>query len=220
VIVKNGRAPSHDGAAAGQANSIDWSAVHRRMESVNAAIERAVSPSVGEKNSILKQRARILSQEARNNEAGEEYIEILEFLLAQERYGIETRHIREVYPLKELTPLPSTPPFVLGVVNARGRIVPVVDIKTIFGLPDRGLTDLNKLIIVRANGMELGLLADTIAGVRRVPLQGIQPSLPTLSGIRADYLKGVTKERLVIIDAEKVLLDEKLLVHGDLQITE
>ena len=220
MIVKNGRAPSHDGAAAGQANSIDWSAVHRRLQSVNAAIERAVSPSVGEKNSILKQRARILSQEARNNEAGEEYIEILEFLLAQERYGIETRHIREVYPLKELTPLPSTPPFVLGVVNARGRIVPVVDIKTIFGLPDRGLTDLNKLIIVRANGMELGLLADTIVGVQRVPLQGIQPSLPTLSGIRADYLKGVTKERLVIIDAEKMLLDEKLLVHGDLEITE
>jgi len=220
VIVKNGRAPSHDGAAAGQANSIDWSAVHRRLQSVNAAIERAVTPSVGEKNSTLKERARILSLEARSNEAGEEYIEIVEFLLAQERYGIETRHIREVYPLKELTPLPSTPPFVLGVVNARGRIVPVVDIKTIFGLPDRGLTDLNKLIIVRANGVELGLVADTIVGVQRVPLHDIQPSLPTLSGIRAEYLKGVTKERKVIIDAEKVLLDEKLLVHGDMEITE
>jgi purine-binding chemotaxis protein CheW len=116
--------------------------------------------------------------------------------------------------------LPSTPPFVLGVVNARGRIVPVVDIKTMFGLPDRGLTDLNKLIIVRANGMELGLLADAIVGVHRVPQQDIQPSLPTLSGIRADYLKGVTKERQVIIDAEKMLLDEKLLVHGDMEITE
>ncbi len=220
MIVKNGRAPSHDGAAAGQANSIDWSAVHRRLQSVNAAIERAVTPSVGEKNSTLKERARILSLEARSNEAGEEYIEIVEFLLAQERYGIETRHIREVYPLKELTPLPSTPPFVLGVVNARGRIVPVVDIKTIFGLPDRGLTDLNKLIIVRANGVELGLVADTIVGVQRVPLHDIQPSLPTLSGIRAEYLKGVTKERKVIIDAEKVLLDEKLLVHGDMEITE
>ena len=220
MIVKNGRAPSHDGAAAGQANSIDWSAVHRRLQSVNAAIERAVTPSVGEKNSTLKERARILSLEARSNEAGEEYIEIVEFLLAQERYGIETRHIREVYPLKELTPLPSTPPFVLAVVNARGRIVPVVDIKTIFGLPDRGLTDLNKLIIVRANGVELGLVADTIVGVQRVPLHDIQPSLPTLSGIRAEYLKGVTKERKVIIDAEKVLLDEKLLVHGDMEITE
>jgi len=220
VIVKNGRAPSHDGAAAGQANSIDWSAVHRRLQSVNAAIERAVTPSVGEKNSTLKERARILAREARSNEAGEEYIEIVEFLLAQERYGIETRHIREVYPLKELTPLPSTPPFVLGVVNARGRIVPVVDIKTIFGLPDRGLTDRNKLIIVRANGMELGLLADTIVGVQRVPLQDIQPSLPTLSGIRAEYLEEVIKESKVIIDAERVLLDEKLLVHGDMEITE
>jgi purine-binding chemotaxis protein CheW len=220
VSLKTGRAPSHDGATEGQANSIDWSAVHRRLQSVNAAIERAVTPSVDEKNSTLKERATILAREPRNNEAVEECLEIVEFLLAQERYGIETRHIREVYPMKELTPLPSTPPFVLGVVNARGRIVPVVDIKTIFGLPDRGLTDLNKLIIVRANGMELGLLADTIVGVQRVPLRDIQPSLPTLSGIRADYLKGVTKDRRVIIDAEKMLLDEQLLVHGDMEITE
>ena len=218
MSLKTGRAPSHDRATEGQVNSIDWSALHRRLQSVNAAIERAVTPSVDEKNSTLKERATILAREPRNNEVVEECLEIVEFLLAQERYGIETRHIREVYPLKELTPLPSTPPFVLGVVNARGRIVPVVDIKTIFGLPDRGLTDLNKLIIVRVNGMELGLLADTIVGVQRVPLRDIQPSLPTLSGIRADYLKGVTKERLVIIDAEKVLLDEKLLVHGDMEI--
>lgn len=218
MSLKTGRPPSHDGATEGQATSIDWSAVHRRLQSVNAAIERAVTPSDDERNSILKKRATILAREARNNEADEQYLEIVEFLLAQERYGIETRHIREVYPLKELTPLPSTPSFVLGVVNARGRIVPVVDIKTMFDLPDRGLTDLNKLIIVHANGMELGLLADMIVGVRRVPLQDIQPSLPTLSGIRADYLKGVTQERLVIIDAEKILLDEKLLVHGDMEI--
>jgi len=219
VSVKTGWAPSHDGAAEGRAKSIDWSAVHRRLQSVNVAIERAVAPSVGEKNSILKERARILSREARNDGAGEEYIEIVEFLLAHERYGIETTHILEVYPLKELTPLPSTPPFVLGVVNARGRIISVVDIKKMFDLPDRGLTDLNKLIIVRVNGMELGLLADTIVGVQRVLLQNIQPSLPTLSGIRAEYLRGVTKERQVIIDAEKMLLDKKLLVHGDMEIT-
>ncbi len=211
MSLKTGRALSHDGATEGQASSVDWSAVHRRLQSVNAAIERAVSPSVDEKNSILKKRATILAREARNTGAGEVYIEIVESLLAQERYGIETRHIREVCPLKELTPLPTTPPFVLGVVNARGRIVPVVDIKTIFGLPDRGLTDLNKLIIVRANGMELGLLADAILGVRLVPLQDIQPSLPTLTATRSQYLKGVTPERLVILDAEKIILDNSIV---------
>jgi purine-binding chemotaxis protein CheW len=214
VSLKTGRGPSPDGAAEGQANSIDWSAVHRRLQSVNAAIERAITPSVNEKNSILKKRATILAREGKNTGAGEEYIEIVEFLLAQERYGIETQHIREVCPLKELTTLPSTPPFVLGVVNARGRIVPVVDIKTMFGLPNRGLTDLNKLIIVRANGMELGLLADTIVGVQRVPLQDIQPSLPTLTAIRSQYLKGVTPERLVILDAEKILLDNNIADEG------
>lgn len=214
MSVKTGRAPSHDGATGGQAQSIDWSAVHHRLQSVNAAIERAVTPSVDETNSILKQRATILAREARTTGAGEEYIEIVEFLLAQERYGIETRHIREVCPLKELTPLPSTPPFVLGVVNARGRIVPVVDIKTIFGLPYRGLTELNKLIIVAANAIELGLLADTIIGVQQLSLREIQPSLPTLTAIRSQYLKGVTPERLVILDAEKIILDNSIADEG------
>jgi hypothetical protein len=74
VSLKTGRAPSHDGAAEGQANSIDWSAVHRRLQSVNAAIEKAVTPSVDEKNSTLKKRAAILAREARNNEAGEQYL--------------------------------------------------------------------------------------------------------------------------------------------------
>jgi purine-binding chemotaxis protein CheW len=132
-------------------------------------------------------------------------IDVLEFQLAQEHYGIELNYVREVYPLKDLTPLPGTPAFVLGVTNVRGQVLSVIDIKKLFDLPDKGLTDLNKIIVVYAAGMELGVLADAVFGLKSLPLGEIQPSLPTLKGIREEYLRGVTRQSMVLLDAKKLL---------------
>ena len=101
----------------------------------------------------------------------------------------------------------------LGIVNLRGEILSVIDIKKFFELPEQGLTDLNKIIVLQSEDMLFGILADAIAGVRRIPVAGMQPSLPTLTGIREDYLQGVTPERLVVLDAEKLLTDENIVVR-------
>jgi purine-binding chemotaxis protein CheW len=93
----------------------------------------------------------------------------------------------------------------------------VVDLKRFFDLPNNALTDLNRVIVVRKDGMELGILADTIHGVRRIPQRELQPSLPTLTGIRAEYLKGVTAERLIVLDANKLLSDPKIVVREELK---
>ena len=130
---------------------------------------------------------------------------------------VETRHVEAVHPLQDLTPLPCTPPFVLGIVNLRGRILPVLDLKKFFELPEQGLTDLHRIILVRGNDLELGLLADVTVGVRRVPLESLQPSLPTLTGIRADYLKGVSEERLIVLDLDRILSDPKIIVHEEVE---
>ena len=147
--------------------------------------------------------------------AADTMLELLEFRLAKERYAVETRHVQEVHPLRELTPLPGTPAFLLGIVNVRSRILPVLDLKKFFDLPEQGLTDLHRIILVRGNDLELGLLADVVVGVRSVPAASLQPSLPTLTGIRADYLKGVTDERLVVLDLERILADPKIVVHEE-----
>jgi purine-binding chemotaxis protein CheW len=162
---------------------------------------------------ILRSRARALARPPQPAEAPGSSLEVLEFRLARESYAVETRHVQEVYPLKNLTPLPCTPPFVLGVVNVRGRITPVIDIKKFFDLPDKGLTDLHRIILVRGGGLELGVLADVIVSVRRVPLASVQASLPGLTGIRAEYLKGVTAERLVVLDLDRLLADPKIDVN-------
>ncbi len=162
---------------------------------------------------ILKARAEVLAQ-APEQEATE-CIELVTFLLAYETYGIETAWVREVHPLKDLTPLPCTPPFVVGIVNIRGQVMSVIDIKKFFDLPEKGLTDLNKIIILSDGVMEFGILADAVMEVRNIPLEDIQSGLPTLTGIREDYLRGVTAERLVILDAVKLLTDNSIIVHEE-----
>lgn len=177
-----------------------------------ASMDSALPPEMW--NDILLARARILAQQP-EQEADTEYIEVVAFLLAYETYGIETAYVREVYPLRDLTPLPCTPPFIAGIVNVRGQVMSVIDIKKLFGLPAKGLTDLNKVVIISDDVMEFGILADVILDVRNIPLAEIQPGLPTLNGMREDYLQGVTAERLAVLDAAKLLHSSNIIVHEE-----
>lgn len=170
-----------------------------------------------EKRNILLSRAKKLSQEIEREGTDEEYFEVLEFLLAQETYAIETMFVREVYPMTELTPLPCTPAFVFGLINIRGQILSVMDMKKLFDLPERGITNLNKVIVVRNDTMELGILADEIIGIRNISVNELQPPLSTMTGILAEYLKGVTGERLIILDMERFLTDRKLIVQEEIE---
>jgi purine-binding chemotaxis protein CheW len=205
------------------AETVDWDLIKTRLARMEAALNRDTVPDPATSRDILRARAAALARVPAAEAVREEQIEILEFGLADERYAVELRFVHEAYVLKELTPLPCTPPFVLGVVAARGRILSVIDLKAFFGLPDKGLTDLNKIIVLRnevprnegANPMEFGVLADYIVGVRDLALAEMQASLPTLTGVRAEYLKGVTADRLVLLDARKLLEDESIIVEQD-----
>lgn len=193
--------------------AIDWSEAKQRLETARIAIERIWAPTAEETKRVLEERARALAREPVRAESADEWIEMVEFTLAHERYAVASEYVREVYPLEDLTPLPCTPPFVLGIANLRGEILSVIDIKRFFDLPEKGLTDLNKVIVLESADMVFGIVADAISGVRRILRADIQPSLPTLTGIREDYLQGVTAERVVVLDAEKLLNDEKLIVN-------
>lgn len=166
---------------------------------------------------ILRARAQMLARPPDQLPEVTKRLELLAFRLGQERYGVETRHVHEVHSLKDLTPLPCTPRFVLGIVNVRGRILPVFDLKKFFELPEQGLTDLHRIILVQGNDLELGLLADDTAGVRSIPAETLQPPLPTLTGIRSEFLKGVTAEHLIVLDVPRILADPRIIVHEEVE---
>jgi purine-binding chemotaxis protein CheW len=191
----------------------DWSQVLPHMKAAQESREQGWTPTLEEKKAILKERAKVLAKEPERETATPAYLEIVAFQLAYETYGLESAFVREVYPLKDFTPLPCTPPFVLGIINMRGQILSVIDLKKFFDLPEKGLTDLNKVIIIHNDKMEVGILADVILGVQLIPLKDIQPSLPTLTGVREAYLKGVSTGQMVILDAEKLLSNKAIIVH-------
>ena len=195
--------------------AIDWQAVKRRIDAVTDSINCGLTAE--DEKAILKARASELAREPGGEDAASERLEILEFLLAYETYGIELSRVRETVHLKDITPVPGTPPYVLGVINVRGRIVSVIDIKKFFDLPEKGLTDLNKVIIVQDGGMEFGILADAVCGFKSVPSGELLQSLPTLTGIREEYLKGVTGERLVVLDGKKLINDAKIMVNDKIE---
>ena len=195
---------------------IDWQKIYERLENTRTAAEDGLRESPEERRNVLKNRARALARppEIENVEA---YLEVVEFGLAGETYAVESIYVRDVHPLKELTPLPCTPPFVLGIVNLRGQILSVVDLKKFCDLPEKGLSDLDRVIVLRAGEMEFGVLADSIGGARRIRMSELQGSLPTLTDVREEYLKGVTGERTVVLDAGKLLADTDIIVHEEVE---
>jgi purine-binding chemotaxis protein CheW len=194
-----------------------WSEFYRRIEAAKAATARGSEQHVQDRDEILRLRAQKLARAEERRDTGAR-IEVVEFLLARERYAIASAHVREVYPLKNPTTLPGTPAFVLGIVNVRGQILSVLDLRELFGLPHQEVRDLDKVIIVRAGAMELGIVAEVVVGVRSLPLADLQPPLPTLTDRRAEYLLGVTCDRLAVLDAEKILLDERILVDEENEV--
>lgn len=164
---------------------------------------------------ILKTRASALGREPVAKVDRRDIIEILEFQLADERYGIELADVREVCMLKDLTPVPCVPPFVLGIINLRGEIHTIIDLKRLFGLPDAGITELNAVLVMESAEMKVGILADDIRGVRRIALSSLSTSLPTLTGLRATSLRGITADRLIVLDAARILASEAILVQDE-----
>ena len=192
---------------------INWDELHKKTERISAALEQSFKPTPKEQKNILRERAAKLAVEPEKKAGAEEFIEVVEFLLAHERYAVASEYVREIYSLNDLTPVPCTPRFVLGIVNVRGQVLSVIDIKRFFDLPEKGLSDLNKVIILHSADMEFGILADAIVGVRNLNLSEIETSLPTLTGIRKEYLMGVTKDREVVLDAGKLLADKGIIVN-------
>ena len=194
---------------------IDWPAVKRRQEAAVRLFAEELAPSPDKKKAILQARAKALAVEPPPPPGAG--FEVLEFILAREHYALEISWIREVYPLREYTPLPGTPAFVVGIIHVRGRIVSVLDLKKFFELQNVGLSDLNKVIVLADGAMEFGILADAVVGVRRILHGDLQPSLPTLTEIRAEYLMGITRQREVVLDGRKLLSDPAIVVAAEVE---
>jgi purine-binding chemotaxis protein CheW len=194
--------------------TIDWASVRERLERLADATDGSrMTPAA--KQGVLKKRAELLAQLAAPKDEESVTVQVLEFTLGSERYAVDTSSVREVYPLKEITAVPGAPPFILGVIGVRGRICSVVDLGHVFGLPSRELGPDAMAIVLSSRTMEFAILADEVAGMREISTAALQTSLPTLTGARQKFLRGVTPERVAVLDAQRLLADGGLVVREE-----
>ena len=190
---------------------VDWARLRDRLAH---AARRLAEPEVDADTTarVLRARARAAAREPLQAADPATQLLVVEFQLAYERYAIETRWMREVVALRDLTPLPGAPPFVAGLVNVRGRVVSVIDLKAFFELPPKGLPDLNRVLVIADDTMEFGLLVDAVPGVALLDTGGLQPPLPTHTGVRERYLRGLAPGHLALLDGARLLGDPRIVV--------
>jgi purine-binding chemotaxis protein CheW len=187
-----------------ETRTIDWEALRLKLAKAAAFIEVDSDQDQEKTRGILEARARLAARPPEKREDSR-LLAVLAFSLAGESYGVEIAHIREVCQLKNLTPLPGLPPSVAGVMNLRGRILAIFDLRRLFELPTRGITELNRVIVLQKDGAELGLLADAIDGVREVAASDLRQGQRERTDDKENFIKGIDGRLMALLDAGRLL---------------
>lgn len=167
-----------------------------------------------DKKITLKRRAAYLAKEVKSHSDLIDGLEVLAFKIGMERYGIEVAFIKKVFSLKDMSILPGVSSYIIGIINVRGDVVPVIDFKKIFGLRKANNVTSQKVIVVATEESIYGLLADDVLGLENISEKDLQRDLPTLSGVRLEYLKGVTQHQLIIFDPLKIATHKAIVVNN------
>jgi purine-binding chemotaxis protein CheW len=138
---------------------------------------------------------------------------VVPFLLSGEIYCIEAELVKEVLPLKELTVIPCTPAFILGVINIRGQIFTVLNLKKVFALSEKGISEFTKVMIIQHGNISFGIVVDTILGTRNILRATINMAPYAAKGKKNDYISGVTSEGLIILNGEALIKSSELVVN-------
>jgi purine-binding chemotaxis protein CheW len=156
--------------------------------------------------------------------SGRQEIQLACFRIGTEMYALDIMRIKEIIRPQRLTPVPKAPPFIEGVINLRGAVVPVVDLRKRFEQPAPAPERRTRILICSLAGKIIGLMVDEVAEVRRYTRQDIQPAPQFLRGRGSEFFLGVCRrdEQLVmLIDLEKILssgeridLEEIQKLHG------
>lgn len=153
---------------------------------------------------------------ARKETQAQEVIQLVVFNLHGEDFGVNIQNIKEVLKLTQITQLPHTEEYIEGVINLRGEVIPVINLRKRFSILDMEEDKSNnRIIIVEIEGELVGLIVDSVSEVVRLPASDIESPSGKFAGARAEFLEGVGKyeDRLLII------LNLGKIVHGEERIT-
>lgn len=140
-----------------------------------------------------------------------ELIQLVTFSIGEEEFGVDILKVQEIIRTMEITKVPKAPDFVEGVINLRGNVIPIIDLRKRFGLATREHDKHTRIIVIEISNMIVGFVVDSVSEVLRIPANTVEPPPPVVSGLESEYISGVGK----LEDRLLILLDLDRLLSGD-----
>lgn len=143
----------------------------------------------------------------------DELLQLVTFSISEEEFGVNILKVQEIIRTMEITKVPRAPEFVEGVINLRGKVIPIIDLRRRFNLAPKPHDKNTRIIVIEINNIIVGFVVDAVSEVLRIPASTVEPPPPVVAGVDSDYVSGVGKlqERLLImLDLDKLLSSEDM----------
>jgi purine-binding chemotaxis protein CheW len=151
------------------------------------------------------------STEDRKQQLSSEVVQVVSFRLGSEEYGVDISQVQEIIRMVEITHVPRAPKFMEGVINLRGQLIPIIDLRTRFGMPRIDATKSTRIIVTEIGSKRVGIVVDSVSEVLNIPLENVEDAPEMIAGVGTEYIQGVGKmdERLII------MLDLTMVISAD-----
>lgn len=137
---------------------------------------------------------------------------MVSFNIGQEEFGLDIQRIQEINRMVDITRVPNAPEFVSGVINLRGKVIPIIDLRKRFGFPLKENNKSTRIIVVELSETVIGFIVDAVQEVIRIPKSITEPPPPIVAGIGSEYITAVAKlenRLLILLDPERILLEKE-----------
>lgn len=135
-------------------------------------------------------------------------LQIVSFKLDDDEYGVEITKVKEIILHEGVTKVPQMPDFIVGIINLRGNVIPVIDLRERFGLARSERDDQTRIMVTRMESRIVGMIVDSVSQVMKIPKSNIQPPPSTIAGLAGKYLQGIGKideKMIMLLDIERIM---------------
>ena len=153
-----------------------------------------------------------MDEQRQTKVAGDTLGQMISFAISDEDYGVDIQTVKEVIRKKEITRLPKAPAFVKGVINLRGDVIPIIDLRERFNMEQQEYTNMTRVIVVEVEGRSIGMVVDSVSHVLRIEEGQIEPPPPCVGKVSEEYIRGVGKvddKLIVLLNINHILSTEE-----------
>ncbi len=147
------------------------------------------------------------------NEVDQDLTQLVTFSIGEEEFGVDILQVQEIIRTMEITNVPRAPEFVEGVINLRGKVIPIVTMRSRFGLEPKEHDKYTRIIVIENEMIVVGFVVDSVSEVLRIPASSVQPPPPVVAGLDSEYIDGIGKldgRLLILLDLDSLLDNEDL----------